>query len=171
VAEFAHVRTMRTVLCGISSLMFLVVATSSLAQGQNGNGMFHPAQEESQLSYPNPDRPLPMNARRPLQINSNFPQVRTVAALLPRGATHLIVRSDADAQQIFTYFPCPSVAARSGAVGVYRLEVNSQGNVAAVTILKSMGPLRDARIMKMLITWRARPGSLRAVDISWLMSG
>src|SRR5437588_6868747 len=88
----------RTVLCGISSLGLLVTATSSFAQGSNGNGMFHDAQVGSEqhataLQSAN-------TARRPLRINSNFPQVRSVAASLPREATHLIVRSDADARQI-----------------------------------------------------------------------
>jgi len=167
VAEFAHVRSIRTVFCGISTLGLLVTATLSLAQGTNySNSMLRNGDMHNR---DNPYYNSAGTARRPLRINSNFPQVRSVAASLPRGATHLIVRSDADARQIFTYFPCPWVAARSGAVGVYRLEVNSQGTVAAVTILKSMGPRRDTRVMQTFVGWRAKPGPLRIVDISWLM--
>jgi hypothetical protein len=165
---------MRTVLCGILSLTLLVVATSSLAQGTNEatSMLRHSYQQEPNKDNLAPAYPASLGfARRPLRINSNFPQVRSVAASLPRGATHLIVRSDADARQIFTYFPCPWVAARSGAVGVYRLEVNSQGTVAAVTILKSMGPRRDTRVMQTFVGWRAKPGPLRIVDISWQMPG
>jgi len=157
---------MRTIFYGISSLTLLVIATSSFAQGVSmsssmlRHGNYNPGYN-SQYN--------PTVARRPLRINPNFPQIRSVAASLPRGATHVMIRSDADARQIFTYFPCPWVAARPGAVGVYRLEVNSQGTVAAVTILKSMGPRRDTRIMKTFVDWRAKPGPLRIVDVSWQM--
>jgi len=159
---------MRITFCRILSLTLLVTAasaTSALAQSTNeansmlrhGNGGNPPS-----VSYPGV-------ARRPLRINSNFPQVPSAAASLPKGAIHLMVRSDFDARQIFTYFPSPWVAARPGAVGVYRLEVNSQGTVAAVTILKSMGPRRDVRVMKTCVGWLAKPGPLRIVDISWQM--
>ncbi len=135
----------RTTFCGISWLTLMVIATSSLAQGAHENDMLrHMAmmpQSQSNASA----------ARRPLRINPNFPQVPSAAASLPKGAIHLMVRSDADARQIFTYFPCPRVAARPGAVGVYRLEVNSQGTVVAVTILKSMGPRRDVRVMQTFV--------------------
>ena len=78
-----------------------------------------------------------------------------------------MVRSDADVRPIFTYFfPFPWVEAKPGAVGIYRLEVNSQGTVAAVTILKSMGSELDVRVMKTFVGWRAKPGPLRIVDIS-----
>jgi len=158
---------MRITFCRILSLTLLVIAasaTSALAQSTNeansmlrhGNGGNPPS-----VSYPGV-------ARRPLRINSNFPQVPSAAASLPKGAIHLMVRSDADARQIFTYCPYPLVAAWPG-VGVYRLEVNSQGAVAAVTILKSMGPRRDVRVMKTCVGWLAKPGPLRIVDISWQM--
>jgi hypothetical protein len=162
---------MRITHCGTSSIILLVIAasaTSSLAQGSNENGMlrnFNGTEPNNGSNY----QSNPEVARKALRINPNFPQVPSVAASLPIGATHLMVRSDADARQIFTYFPSPWVAARPGAVGVYRLEVNSQGTVAAVTILKSMGPIRDTRIMKTFVGWRAKPGPLRVVDISWQM--
>ena len=167
VAEFAHVRSIRTVLCGILSLGLLVTATSSLAQGTSQSQSMLRHGTDGGYRQPEINRGV---ARRPLHINSNFPQVGSAAASVPKGATHLMVRSDADARQIFTYFPCPWVAARPGAVGVYRLEVNSQGTVAAVTILKSMGPRRDTRVMQTFVGWRAKPGPLRIVDISWVMS-
>jgi hypothetical protein len=157
------VRPLRTLLCGISSLTLHVIATSSFAIEPSVNSWGTGTQAGAA------GNPYVVVARRPLHINPNFPQVRSVAASLPKGATHLIVRSDADARQIFTYFPCPSVEARPGAVGLYRLEVNSQGNVAAVTILKSMGPRRDTRVMQTFVGWRAKPGPLRMVDISWVM--
>ena len=55
---------------------------------------------------------------------------------------------------------------RYGRVGTYRVEVSSEGTVAAVTILKSMDPVSDTRIIKIFVTWRAKPGPLRVVDIS-----
>jgi hypothetical protein len=108
-------------------------------------------------------------ATRPLRINPNFPKVPSATASLPKGAGHLMVRSDADARQIFTYAPYPWVEVGPRAVGVYRLEVNSQGTVAAVTILKSMGSATDVSVMKTFVRWRAEPGSRRIVDISWQM--
>jgi hypothetical protein len=103
----------------------------------------------------------------PLRINPNFPEVPRPPLRSQTGATHLVVRSDADARPIFTYFfPFPRVEAELGAVGVYRLEVNSQGTVAAVTILKSMGSAVDVPVMKTFVGWRAKPGPVRIVDIS-----
>jgi outer membrane biosynthesis protein TonB len=90
------------------------------------------------------------------------------AASLPQGAVHLIISSDADARKTFTYFPYPPVAAAPRPRrGVYRLEVNPQGAVAAITVLKSMGPARDATAMKTFVQWRAKPGPLRIVDVGW----
>ncbi len=158
---------LRTTLCATTSLALLVTATSSSAQGTNqslGTGTQHYSEDAvHRWSGQGPNR-------RPLRINPNFPEVRSAASSLPKGAVHLMVRSDADAQQIFTYFPSPWIAARPGAVGMYRLELDPQGTVAAVTILRSMGPIRDSRIMKTFVTWRAKPGALRVVDISWVMS-
>lgn len=158
------IRFMRKPLCWILSLTLLVIATSSLAQGtsESQSMLRHQAELEKNQFKPGV-------ARRPLRINPNFPEVPSAAASLPKGAIHLMVRSDADAQQIFTYAPYPLVAAPPGAACVYRLEVNSQGTVAAVTILKSMGPRRDATAMKTFVGWRAKPGPLRIVDIGWLM--
>lgn len=152
---------LRTPLCAITGFTLLVIATSSLAQGTNssGPGSF---QFNAANAYP---YQYPV---RPLQVNPNFPKVLS-APSLPKGAVHLMVHSGGDAQRIFTYFPSPPwVTARPRAVGLYRLEVNSQGTVAAVTILKSMGSELDVTVMKTLVNWRAKPGPLRIVDISWL---
>jgi outer membrane biosynthesis protein TonB len=160
---------MRKQLSLVLSLTLLVIAisaTSALAQGSNENDMLRHSSEQ----LPNKSNLSPGVGRRPLRINPNFQEPSIAAASLPKGAVHLTVRSDSDARQIFTSFPYPSVAARPGAMGVYRLEVNSQGTVAAVTILKSMGARRDARVMKTCVGWRAKPGQLRIVDISWQMS-
>jgi outer membrane biosynthesis protein TonB len=158
---------MRTTFCEISWLILLVIVTFarfSLAQVNESDMLRHWNGNPPNPSYPG-------GARRPLQINPSFQEPPSAAAAsLPKGASHLIVRSDADARQIFTYFPYPLVAARRGAVGVYRLEVDSQGTVTAVTILKSMGPRRDVRVMKTFTGWRAKPGPVRIVDIGWQMS-
>jgi hypothetical protein len=98
-----------------------------------------------------------------------FPEGLSIpgAASLPKGAVHLTVGSDADARKTFTYFPYPRVEAPAGAMGVYRLEVNPQGAVAAITILKSMGSAMDVTPMKTFVQWRAKPGPLRIVDLGW----
>lgn len=54
-------------------------------------------------------------------------------------------------------------------MGIYRLEVNPQGAVAAVTILKSMDERVDVSVMRSCVKWRARPGPLRIVDMSLRM--
>jgi hypothetical protein len=89
---------------------------------------------------------------------------------VPQGFVHLVVKSDADAQQIFTSFWFPrwiffNYWSQPLATGIYRLEVNPAGGVSAVTILKSMGGPMDIRAMKTFVRWRAKPGSLRLVDV------
>lgn len=156
---------MRTILCTTLSLSLVAVVQSSFAQGEGASNSMR------RHGNHNPNYNSHLNeARRPLHINPNFPQAAMTGARLPKGAIHLMIRSDDDARQIFTYFPSPEVAATAGTLGVYRLEVNSQGTVAAVTILKSMGPSRDARVMKTCVGWRAKSGPLRIVDISLQMS-
>jgi len=98
---------------------------------------------------------------------------------IPKGAVHLVATSDAQARQIFTYFPYPPTpqwGRRSPfgvlpptlpITGLYRLEVTPEGAVSAITILKSMGPAIDATAMKTFIHWRAKPGPLRVVDVGW----
>src|SRR6516165_11868255 len=144
----------RTTLCATTSLALLVTTTSSLAQDMS--------QATSMLQHGGPTGP-PMGR---LRINPNLQEVRSAATSLPKGAVHLMVRSNADVRQIFTYFPHPPMEARYGRVGTYGVEVSSEGTVAAVTILKSMDPVSDTRIMKIFATWRAKPGPLRVVDIS-----
>ncbi len=84
---------------------------------------------------------------------------------LPKGAVHLMINSDSEARKIFTYFRFPPALAPPGTTGAYRLEVNPEGAVAAVTILKSMGSAMDAASMKAFVRWRAEPGYLRIVDV------
>src|SRR5260370_369466 len=99
---------MRRTFCGITSLTFLVIATSSLAQSADySQSMLRRWDPDAQYRQSNPGV-----ARRPLRINSNFPEVPSAAASLTKGAVHLMVRSDADARQIFTYCPYPWVAAQ-----------------------------------------------------------
>ena len=171
-------RILKRLLCGISWLTLLVTATSATGGGGGvttitsggGGNTFQPAQnwEPAGGIRGTPNTGVTVTTT-PLRINPNFPKMPGTAASLPKGTTHLMVRSDADVRQIFTHFPCPWVEPWPGVVGVYRLEVNSQGAVAAVTILKSMGPRRDTRVMQTFVGWRAKPGPLRIVDISWQM--
>jgi hypothetical protein len=84
---------------------------------------------------------------------------------LPNGAVHLVINSDSDARKIFTYFRFPPALAPPGTTGAYRLEVNPDGTVAAVSILKSMGKDMDTASMKAFVRWRAAPGPLRIVDV------
>ena len=91
---------------------------------------------------------------------------------IPKGAVHLFANSDAKARQIFTYFPYPQLpdgywTGGRTTTGLYRIEVNEQGNVTAVTILKSMGYFLDVTSMKTFVKWRGKPGPLRVVDVPW----
>ena len=89
---------------------------------------------------------------------------------------HLTPHSDAEARQIFTYFPYPAIPAQyrfaqiSG-TALYRLTVDSQGNVTEIKIVKRMGVFgdwpADVTALKTFIQWRAKPGPTRVVDIPW----
>jgi outer membrane biosynthesis protein TonB len=87
------------------------------------------------------------------------------ATSTPKGAVHLVIHTDSDTRKIFTYFQYPQVSAPAGTTGLYRIEVNPDGSVAAVTILKSMGATMDVDMMKALVRWRAVPGPARIVDV------
>lgn len=105
---------------------------------------------------------------------------------------HLAVRSQADIKQTFTYSPHPSVpdelqgyaGSQVGGTGTYRMVVDAQGRVAQVTILKGFTvtavyderfsdvkgnavPALDQVMVQALTRWRAKPGSMRVVDIYW----
>lgn len=84
---------------------------------------------------------------------------------IPKGAVHLVINTESDARKIFAYFRFPQIVAKAGTTGLYRVEVNPDGTVAAVTILKSMGSEQDVLFMKAFVTWRAVPGPLRLVDV------
>ena len=93
-------------------------------------------------------------------------------ASLPKGAVYLKVDSDADARQTFTSFRYPGWHSTDRMIhtGVCRLEVDQQGQVVAITILKSIGSGMDVKALKTFIHWKAKPGPLRIVDVSWKLS-
>jgi hypothetical protein len=85
---------------------------------------------------------------------------------IPPGANHIVLKSVGDAKQFFTYSPIiaiPEVPQPQD--GLYRIEVNEKGNVAAVTILKGISPNADTWVMNELVGWYAKPGPLRVVDV------
>ena len=70
------------------------------------------------------------------------------------------------AKQIFIYssmLGIPEVPQPQN--GIYRMEVNEKGKVAAVTILKAISPHADTFVMKQLVAWYAKPGPIRIVDV------
>lgn len=100
-----------------------------------------------------------------------------------REPVHLVVDSDAKAREVFTYFPYPKLAdgymeytdntlgikpppRHISVTGLYRLEMDTNGAVAGVKILKSMGRVLDVMAMKAFILWRANPGPTRDVDFT-----
>jgi len=95
----------------------------------------------------------------------------------PRPADTLAVNSEADARRIFSSFHYPgglfpgntTFLGGSLARGVYRLDVDSQGKVVAITVVKNINHDIDLRAMKNLVTWRAKPGPLRVVDVSLII--
>jgi len=104
----------------------------------------------------------------------------TNAASSAKNPVHLVVRSEADLKQSFTYFPRPMLPTehdsfRVTGAGGYRLTVDSRGNVTQIKILKRMGVPGDSRsdmvALKTFFTWRAKPGVDRIVDITWVISG
>ena len=85
---------------------------------------------------------------------------------IPPGANHIVLKSVNDAKQFFTYSPIiaiPEVPQPQD--GLYRIEVNEKGKVAAVTILHGISPNADTSVMKELVGWYAKPGPLRVVDV------
>jgi hypothetical protein len=93
---------------------------------------------------------------------------------IPKGAVRLVVRNDAEAKKVFTYFPYPRPSdwyhpdesyPHPPDIGIYRIEVTPEGTVSAVTILKSANRMMDVISMKTFVRWRAKPGSLRVLDV------
>lgn len=105
---------------------------------------------------------------------------------------HVVVKSRADLKETFTYSPYPAVpselqgyeGSQMGGTGTYRLNVDAQGAVNQVTILKGFTvtavyddhfsnakgnavPALDKVMLQALIRWRAKPGPTRVVDIYW----
>ena len=105
---------------------------------------------------------------------------------------HLVVRSQADIKQTFTYSPHPSVpeelqgyaGTQVGGTGTYRMVLDTQGKVNQVTILKGFAvtavyderfsnvkgnavPALDKVMVQALSRWRAKPGPMRILDIYW----
>jgi len=85
---------------------------------------------------------------------------------IPKGAVHIILKSTDDAKQVFVYssmLGIPEVPEPHD--GLYRVEINEKGKVAAVTIVKGISPNADTFVMKQLVAWYAKPGPLRIVDV------
>ena len=96
-----------------------------------------------------------------------------------KNVVHLAPRSDADARQIFTYFPYPAIPAQYRFATItgqalYQLTVDAQGKVTQIKILKKMGIFgdwfADVTALKTLIRWRAKPGPPRIVDVPWTIT-
>jgi len=84
----------------------------------------------------------------------------------PNGAVHTVLRSISEAKQLFIYSPTLAIPeVPHPADGLYRLEVNEKGKVAAVTILRGVSPNADTFAMKQFAAWYAKPGPLRIVDV------
>src|SRR5262249_1121614 len=85
---------------------------------------------------------------------------------IPKGAIHIVLKSTDDAKQVFVYasmLGIPEVPEPHD--GLYRVEINEKGKVAAVTILKGISPNADTFVMKQLVAWYAKPGPVRVVDV------
>ena len=85
---------------------------------------------------------------------------------IPKGAVHIALKSTDEAKQVFVYssmLGIPEVPEPHD--GLYRVEVDEKGKVAAVTILKGISPNADNFVMKQLVAWYAKPGPLRIVDV------
>jgi hypothetical protein len=95
----------------------------------------------------------------------------------PRPADKLAVNSEPDARRILAHFITReglfpgNTTFLGGSVtkGVYRLEVDSQRKVVAITVLKNVNRDIDLRAMKSLVTWRAKQGPSRVVDVSLIL--
>ena len=105
---------------------------------------------------------------------------------------HLVVRSQADIKQTFTYSPRPAIpdelqgyaGTQVGGTGTYRMVVDPKGTVTQVSILNGFTvtavydermsdvkgnavPDLDKVMIQALQRWRAKPGPMRIVDIYW----
>jgi hypothetical protein len=105
---------------------------------------------------------------------------------------HITVRSQSEIKQTFTYSPRPAIpdelqgyaGTQVGGTGTYRMIVDPQGAVSQVTIVKGFTvaavyderfsdikgnavPALDQVMVQALQRWRAKPGSMRVVDIYW----
>ena len=95
---------------------------------------------------------------------------------IPKGAEHIVVTNgDADLRKVFTYFPYPPPPQANRVLplnreGLYRVEVSPEGNVTAITILRTMGKWLDIPVMKTLVRWKAVPGRFRVVDVRWFFN-
>ena len=106
----------------------------------------------------------------PLQIALSDAQSKKAktaqGSTIPAGANHIVLRSVDEAKNVFIYSPTiaiPEVPKPQD--GLYRIEVNEKGKVAAVTILRGISPNADTFVMKELVGWYAKPGPLRVVDV------
>ena len=92
---------------------------------------------------------------------------------IPPGAVHIVATAgDSEIRKVFTYFPYPMMPPNLRIIapnesGLYRVEVSPEGKVAAVTILKTLGKRIDYIVLRNFVTWKAKPGPLRVVDIHW----
>lgn len=117
-----------------------------------------PTQPAAPIAAAQPRKPLP--GPKPTKETQSAD-----GTIIPKGAVYLVIHTESDARKIFTYFQFPGVHAPPGTTGLYRIEVNPDGTVAAVTILKSMGSDQDIACLKAFVRWRAVPGPLRIVDV------
>ena len=128
-----------------------------------------PIQEVPESSTPAPEqsaKPKPKRTTKPNEVKSA--SISTDSS--KKEPVHLRVTSDAEARKIFTYFPypVPPTGLKSPSVnGTYQLTVAPQGEVTQIKILKTMGPIMDVTALKAFIRWKAQPGPLRIVDVSW----
>ena len=85
-------------------------------------------------------------------------------------------KSGADLKQIFTYFPYPTLPpeyyfSNISGTGMYRLTIDPQGAVTQIQILERLGPpVIDLTVLKTFVSWRAKPGPMRIVDVGWLIT-
>ena len=85
---------------------------------------------------------------------------------------YLVVKSRADLNQIFTYYPYPAnPGLNASGAGMYRMTVDTQGAVSQIQILKHFKvkgafiPRFDEIVLQAFSRWRAKPGPVRVVDI------
>ena len=102
----------------------------------------------------------------PVDAQSKKKTKTATDSTIPPGANHIVLRSVADAKPLFIYssvIAIPEVPQPQD--GLYRVEVNEKGKVAAVTILHGIAPNADTWVMKELVAWYAKPGPVRVVDV------